>query len=216
LGLAVALGAASASATPVTYVFQSGAVTLEASSNGAQLSNPVNVALSGVAVTIDEFALTVNSLTFTVGSTGLINLLGAGYAGYTTFELDFATVSGTGGTLSLVDIGPPAQYGFGITLNLSGQFDAGPGPLPPAINNALFSIPAAAGAGDIFILGNQLFLNSITIGAIDPDGLGPLAPLLIKGDFVFVGIVPEPGTALLVGAGLLGLAARARRGAGPR
>ena len=37
------------------------------------------------------------------------------------------------------------------------------------------------------------------IGEIDPDGPGGESPLLVKGDFIFVGVVPEPTTALLLG-----------------
>ena len=36
-------------------------------------------------------------------------------------------------------------------------------------------------------------------------------PLVVKGDFVFRGVVPEPGTAILFGASLLGLVAAGRR-----
>ena len=204
LGLAVVLSAAPVSATPVTYVFQSGDVSLFASSGGSPVGGPVNVSLTGVAVTVDEGALTVPSLTFTVGSTGTIPVA---YGTFTSFNLDFATVTGTGGTLVLNDPGPPSEYGFAMTLNLAGQFDAS----PPTLTDIPFSIPGASGDGLIFIDGNELTLSSITIGAIDPDGPGGLEPLLVKGDFIFVGTGPEPGTALLLGGGLLAIVARARR-----
>jgi len=206
LGLAVVLSAAPVAATPVTYLFQSGSVSLYATSGGSPVGGPANVSLSGVSVTVNEAALTIPTMTFTVGSTGTILV---SYGSFTSFNLDFATVTGTGGTLVLNDAGEPTEYGFSIPVGISGQFDAS----PPTLTNVPFSIPVASGDGLIFIDHgiNQLTLSQITIGAIDPDGPGGLAPLLVKGDFIFVGAVPEPGTALLLGAGLVSLAARARR-----
>ena len=213
LGLAAALGAAPSSAVPITYVFVSGDVTLVASQTNAILAGPVSVGLTGVSVTVDTTASTLNSLSFTVGPMASSVTLSPDYAGYDTFHLDGAVVSGTGGTLSLVTLGPPDEYGFSITLAVTGQFDASSpsDPTPPNINDALFTLPGAAGSGTIFIDGNDLYLTSFTIGEIDPDGLGGEEPLLVKGDFVFVGIVPEPTTALLLGGGLLALAGMARR-----
>lgn len=211
-GLAVALGAAPSSAVPITYLFVSGEVTLIASQDNSVLAGPESVGLTGVSVTIDTGTSTVNSLTFAVGSFAAPVTLNSLYAGYDTFNLDGALVSGTGGALSLVTLGPPDEYSFSIAVGVTGQFDATSptDPLPPNLSNQLFTLPGA-GSGTIFIDGNDLYLNSFTIGEIDPDGPGGESPLLVKGDFQFVGVVPEPTTALLLGGGLVALAGLARR-----
>jgi hypothetical protein len=211
LGLAFVLSAAPVAATPVSYAFASGAVTLYASSGGSPVAGPISVSLTGVSVTVDQAFLTVPSLEFTVGSTGAIAI---SYGAYTSFTLDSASITESApGTLVLNDAGPPKEYGFTIAVDIDGHFDAvsSTDPSPPSYTDTLFSIPGASGDGLIFIDGTELVLSQITIGAIDPDGDGGLAPLLVKGDFTFVGVVPEPGTVLLLGAGLVGLAARARR-----
>jgi hypothetical protein len=215
LGLAVALGAAPSSAVPITYVFVSGEVTLVASQDDSILAGPENVSLTGVSVTVDTDPgfLDLNSLTFAVGSFAAPVTLTPDYAGYDTFNLDGALVSGTGGSISLVAAGPPDEYSFSITLGVTGQFDATSptDPTPPNITDALFTLPGAAGSGTLFIDGNDLFLTSFVIGEIDPDGDGGESPLLVKGDFVFVALVPEPTTALLLGGGLVALAGVVRR-----
>lgn len=210
LGMAVALGAASASAVPIQYNFTGGQVSVRAFVGATPISNAVVVSLTGVQVTVDEAALTLNSLSFAVGSAGPVALSPA-YNGYTSATLDFANLTGFSGTLTSVDPGPPAEYSFNISgMTVSGQIDASGGP-NPAINNQAFSIPSVTGSGTIFIDGSELLLDGITLGAIDPDGpSGPIPALTIKGDFIFTGAVPEPGTALMLGLGLAGLA-RARR-----
>jgi hypothetical protein len=208
--MAVALGATSASAVPIVYNFTGGQVTVQAFVGATPISATSVISLTGVQVTVDESALTLNSLSFAVGSSGAV-ALSPDYNGYTSVNLDFANLSGFSGSLSLVDPGPPTEYSFNIAgMTVSGQIDASGGP-NPAINNAPFSIPGVTGSGTIFIESGELFLDGITLGAIDPDGPGGvLPPLTIKGDFIFTGAVPEPGTALMLGLGLAGLA-RARR-----
>jgi hypothetical protein len=203
--------ATSAQAVPVTYFFTSGSATITAEVLGSTVAGPVNVALNGVSVTVDEGALTLNSISLSTASSGNVTISPA-YAGYSTINIDYATVTATGGSLALVDPGPPAEYGYSISnVMVSGQFDAS-GVAPPIVDTYFgFVNPTASGTIFIDPYSQMLFMDGITLGVIDADGPGPIPALTIKGDFVFEGAVPEPGTAALLLAGVLGLGVAGRR-----
>lgn len=204
--------ATSAQAVPVTYYFTSGSATITAEVLSTVVAGPVNVALTGVSVTVDEGALTLNSISFSTGASGSVTISPA-YAGYTSINIDFATVTATGGTLTPVDPGPPAEYGYSISsVAVSGQFDAS-GVAPPLVDQPFgFVNPTASGTIFIDPFAGQLSMDGITLGVIDADGPGgPIPPMTIKGDFVFEGVVPEPGTALLLLTGIFGLGVAGRR-----
>jgi hypothetical protein len=209
---AVAVFAASAQATPITYLFTGGQVTLTGTVGGNPVAGPVTVPLNGSAVQIDEPG-TLNYLIITIGSSGPI-AIAPSYLGYNSINIDNATLSAFGGTLSVFDPGPPAGYNYSIgPVNITGQFDAtNTNPFMNLTNTAFgFSNPSASGT--LYVDTNvALALDGITIGSIDPDGPGGMDPLVLKGDFIFEGTVPEPGTAILLGLGLVGLARRVRRG----
>lgn len=209
--VAAALGfATSAQALPQTYFFSGGSATITAEVLGGVVAGPVNVALTGISVTVDEGLLTLNSISFSAGASGNVTI-SPDYLGYDTINIDFALLSASGGTLSLVDPGPPVEYGYSISnVTVSGQFDAS-GTFVPAIVDDYFGFVNPTASGTIFIdpIAGQLFMDGITLGVIQPPG-APY-PMTIKGDFVFEGIVPEPGTALLLLTGMMGLAAAGRR-----
>src|SRR5262249_41024974 len=105
LGLALGIGAAafvavSASAVPVMYNFSSGSVTLTATVGGGTVAGPITLALNGTSVTVDEGALTLNSISLSTGSSPSIPISPT-YLGFNSIHLDFATLTAVGGTLTL-------------------------------------------------------------------------------------------------------------------
>ena len=204
----------SASALPVTYTFNSGSVTVTATVGGGLVAGPVSQSLTGVAVTVDEGALTLNSINFTIGSTGSI-AIAPPYLGFTSINIDFASLTAINGTLTPVDPGPPAEYSYSISnVSVSGQFDAVN--LIPAnsITDAPFGFVNPSASGTIFVDpgSGTLDMDGITLGVIDPDGPGGVDPLVLKADFFFSGMeVPEPAAASLVGVGALALWSVLRR-----
>jgi hypothetical protein len=205
--------ASAAGALPVTYNFTGGDVTITATVGGSTVAGPVTVGLTGTQVTIDESLNYMNSFQFTVGTSGSVTISPA-YLGFTSINIDFASINASGGSLTFLDPGPPKEYGYSIgPVTVSGQFDAVHTIPANSLNDMYFGFVNASASGTIFVdsVNGELFLDGITLGEIDPDGPGGQAPLILKGDFVFTGIVPEPGTALLLGMGIAGLAGLRRR-----
>ncbi len=207
----VLLAAGAASATPVLYSFSSGSVTITATANAIPIAAPVTLPLTGVQVTVDTSSLTLSSFLFTIPSSGLITFYGP-VGSYTALNIDFASASASGGSLTVVPpIVNPQEYSYLIgPVSVSGQYDAVGA---PPITDAPFGFTNTSATGSIFIdtvlNGGTLDLDGITIGTVSP--LGAPVPIVIKGDFFFEGIVPEPGTALLIGSGLAGLGLVGRR-----
>jgi hypothetical protein len=176
---------------------------------------PATFSLVGTQLTIDETALTLDSLDFVLTDASLA--LTTPYAGYDTIHLDSAAITASGGTLSLIPpASDPQEYGFAIgPVSLSGQLDASGSGAP--IIDAPFLLTNPTASGSIFLSsgpgGRTLALDGISLGAFFVQRVGP--PLVLKADFSFEGAssaVPEPGATLLYagGLGLVGATLRRR------
>ena len=208
-----------ASAVPVTYVTSAGTVTITAFVNNVLVAGPVVVGFSGSgSVTFDDAVPEVVNIMFSLASIGPITLA-IPYLGFDTVTVHTTTVNtavgydGTNVTLQLA--GPPVDnYAYSIgPLKATGTFSASnsAGPPPAAISFAPFNLLLPTASGTLFVntVTGSLSMLGVTIGVVQPSLNAPA--LVIKGDFELTAAIPEPGTAALLGVGLLGLLAAGRR-----
>lgn len=208
-GLLLLLPVGAAQAAPVTYFFTGGYATISATF-GASTIGAATIPLTGTQAVFDTAP--AGLVTFDFDSTGphVIPLTGI--------------LTGTSITLSNLQVAPgvpytnfsvtggPTTYNFVVggvdvtgTAALSGLINSGPSPVG-------FTNPTLA--GQIQLGTGTLALNGITIGVVPVPAFPPFfagGNVTVKADIVFTGIVPEPGTAVLLGAGLAGMGAAGRR-----
>jgi len=210
--------ATGAEAAPMEYVFQSGQIRIEASHGGEVLGLSDLETLDGFSVVIDTDALGpgaggLTSMLLTSG--GAVSFtLDPDYAGYDAMSLSDITLAGSG-DLNLLVSGPPDLYSYvADPLTLSATLDADDfeDVATDITGLAIESVTDGTGFITLDTAQSALLLQGVTIGSIT---LGDQDPLVLKADFVFQGVIPEPDGARLMAVGVLivGLAAWARRGA---
>jgi hypothetical protein len=122
---------------------------------------------------------------------------------------------GTNVTLQLA--GPPVDnYAYSIgPLKATGLFSASnsAGPPPAPISFAPFNLLLPTASGTLFVntTTGTLSMLGVTIGVVPGNTALNVPALVIKGDFELTAAIPEPGTAALLGVGLVGLLAAGRR-----
>lgn len=210
----VLCAAGSAAAAPITYNFTGGSATLSATVAGFGTIGIGSVPLTGTQVTFDTGPPAgLTSFLFTAGPVGPLPLAGI----FSGVSVTLASLSiAPGGGYSSTATGPspnPGTYNYTASnvavsgvASLSGLVTTGPTAF--GTNNPFL-------AGQVTVTGTgNLALNGITLGTLTlpaiPAIFYPGGTATLKADVLFTGIVPEPGTGLLLAAGLAGLAASRR------
>jgi len=224
LAFVLMLAPLAASAVPVTYTITGGSVTITASAGPTIVAGPVIVGFSGSgSVTFDDATPELVDITFTLSSIGPLTLASpvGGYDTVTVHSTTVATATGYDGTGVVLQLaGPPVDnYAFSVgPLKATGSFSASnsAGPPPPAISFAPFNVSFAAASGTLFVNSALNYvpnfsLFGVTIGVVPGNLALNIPDIVIKGDFTLTAAIPEPGTAALLGVGLVGLLAAGRR-----
>ena len=210
-GLLFLVPTGAAQAAPITYFFTGGSATVSATF-GTTTIGAGSIPLTGTQVTFDAAVPEVVSFSFDSTGPHVIPLTGI--------------LTGTSITLSNVQITPGVPFtNFSVTGGPSvfnytiGTVDVD----ATAALSGLINAPAApVGLTNPFITGQltlggggEMQITGITLGSLILPPALPFFPggeVSIKADIIFTGIVPEPGTALLLGSGIALIGAVGRRG----
>ena len=208
------LAAAPAAAAPITYNFTGGTITVSAeTTSGATVLAATQVALDGVFVTFDSATIDLVDFKFTVPTTGVLSLSGA-YGPYDQFVIESAMLQPGSpySTVSGMDLGG-GSYSFAAGfVDIDGVYSASHtsgSPLP--ISNV--SVPFTDDSfisGFINVTTGDLQLTGITLAILPGSLFSETEDLIVKADIVFTGALPEPGTTVFLGAGLVAAAAYRR------
>lgn len=203
-------------AAPITFNFTSGEATVTGTTDpgGVVLLPTTTVPMDGDFVTFDAVTADLVDLNLTIPTTMIIALT-AQYGGYDEFRIESAMITaGTGfNTVIGNDLGGGFFSFIATGLDIDGIYSAFDSTTTnPDLLNLPFPFTDSSNiSGTININTGELTMSGITL-AVVPGGLfSEPDDLSIKVDIAYQGIVPEPGTAVLLGLGLVGLASSRRR-----
>ena len=212
------LASTSATAAPATYALDSGSAILRVTLDDGNATNvltgtsTVNVTLDGSNVVFDPAASANGTLlSIVLTAAGPIDLdLDQNVVALDTLQITNSMLTNdVGATAALSGLGSFILDTL-MSADVSGVF-----PDTSAFGPVAIQSQTSGATGSLAVSGNQLNLGIFGVNiatfaqTANPD---PNAPaVVVKADFTFVGtLVPEPGTALLLGLGLTILASAQR------
>jgi hypothetical protein len=193
LGVAIVAlaGAATAHASPVTYDFTSGFVTVSAfqgSSNTDLLAPGTEIQLTGGQVSFDSIALTLPSFQFLDNTPQTVTVINGAFTGeHITVQSWKAVPDAIYSSSAFLSSNSPPTYGFTAgKIDGSGMYSL-TGPVNQGINP--FSGTTNSLNGQVILGGTDMIqLTGITLGSFVVNG----QTITLKGDVVFDGATPVP------------------------
>jgi len=203
--------AGTANAVPVVYDIDSGYVDIVVKlTDGTQIGSAPNVSLTGDSITLDSAALSIEAIRVTISPTPIA--LTTPFGGYDNITVESAVLEGDASFSTLLGSGLPSHYtSLAGPLTVVGSWGAtdSTGTNPATSGNGI-SFPVQSFTGVVSSTPSTVTINSVTLNQLDGATYGETESLVIFGTYFIEASaavpIPEPGTGVLLAAGITALA----------
>jgi hypothetical protein len=197
-----------------TFYFTTGSATVTATAGSSTVLSPTVVTINGVFVDFDESGNgQLVDFDITLPQSATLNLT-TPYGGYDEVVIESADLSpGVGfNNLNNQNLGGGIYTFLAGPTDINGVYSASDSTLtnPSMMNVPVPFTDTSYISGTVDVTLGTLELTGITLTKLPAGLFGETDDLVVKADITFTGLVPEPGTGLLVGVGVTLMAIRRR------